>query len=233
MHRFASALATVALAFLFHVESAVGEPAVLIPITLTPTNVTLTHCESLSCPAPISITGVDRAEQHGAVAEIVDNYFQLQTGPEGISTAKAEFEFAIPNDVPLGSSVIINRTQSSPFGWTSSVGQAESPSIARVTSTLLNATQTVPLGVRDTDTVPGPAYPGDIVKYVVELTKSCVYGTICAGRPNQSVRLDFHLLTTGAAGASLACKADLTGDGVVNFADLAKMKSVFFKSCTP
>ena len=27
--------------------------------------------------------------------------------------------------------------------------------------------------------------------------------------------------------------ADLTGDGVVNFADLAKMKSVFFKTCAP
>ena len=31
----------------------------------------------------------------------------------------------------------------------------------------------------------------------------------------------------------LVCKADLTGDGVVNFADLAKMKSVFFQTCTP
>jgi len=29
------------------------------------------------------------------------------------------------------------------------------------------------------------------------------------------------------------CASDLTGDGVVNFADLAKMKSVFFKTCTP
>jgi len=27
--------------------------------------------------------------------------------------------------------------------------------------------------------------------------------------------------------------ADLDADGVVNFADLAKTKSVFFKSCTP
>ena len=33
--------------------------------------------------------------------------------------------------------------------------------------------------------------------------------------------------------ASEACASDLTGDGVVNFADLAKMKSVFFKICTP
>ena len=29
------------------------------------------------------------------------------------------------------------------------------------------------------------------------------------------------------------CASDITGDGVVNFADLAKMKSVFFKTCTP
>jgi type II secretory pathway pseudopilin PulG len=33
--------------------------------------------------------------------------------------------------------------------------------------------------------------------------------------------------------ASEACASDLTSDGVVNFADLAKMKSVFFKTCTP
>jgi prepilin-type N-terminal cleavage/methylation domain-containing protein len=33
--------------------------------------------------------------------------------------------------------------------------------------------------------------------------------------------------------ASEACASDLTGDGVVNFADLAKMKSVFFKACAP
>ena len=42
------------------------------------------------------------------------------------------------------------------------------------------------------------------------------------------------LLGSGAALAekSMACKADLTGDGVVNFADLAKMKSVFFQPAT-
>ena len=40
------------------------------------------------------------------------------------------------------------------------------------------------------------------------------------------------LLGSGAArAASNACKADLTADGVVNFADLAVLKSVFFKSC--
>ena len=33
--------------------------------------------------------------------------------------------------------------------------------------------------------------------------------------------------------ASEACASDLTGDGVVNFADLAKLKSVFFKACAP
>jgi hypothetical protein len=39
------------------------------------------------------------------------------------------------------------------------------------------------------------------------------------------------LLGSGAAIAqSNACKADLTADGVVNFGDLAKMKSVFFKT---
>jgi hypothetical protein len=32
---------------------------------------------------------------------------------------------------------------------------------------------------------------------------------------------------------SAACKPDLTGDGVVNFADLAKLKSVFFQRCQP
>jgi len=41
------------------------------------------------------------------------------------------------------------------------------------------------------------------------------------------------LLGSGAAlGQSYACKADLNGDGVVNFGDLAIMKSVFFQPCT-
>ena len=40
------------------------------------------------------------------------------------------------------------------------------------------------------------------------------------------------LLGSGAAlAASNACKADLTGDGVVNFGDLAVLKSVFFQTC--
>jgi len=40
------------------------------------------------------------------------------------------------------------------------------------------------------------------------------------------------LLGSGAAhAASNACKADLNGDLVVNFADLAVLKSVFFQSC--
>jgi hypothetical protein len=40
------------------------------------------------------------------------------------------------------------------------------------------------------------------------------------------------LLGSGPAFAeSAACKADLTGDGVVNFGDLAVLKSVFFQSC--
>ena len=40
------------------------------------------------------------------------------------------------------------------------------------------------------------------------------------------------LLGSGPAlAASTACKADLTADGVVNFADLAVLKSVFFQSC--
>ena len=40
------------------------------------------------------------------------------------------------------------------------------------------------------------------------------------------------LLGSGAALAeSNACKADLTADGVVNFGDLAVLKSVFFQSC--
>jgi hypothetical protein len=29
------------------------------------------------------------------------------------------------------------------------------------------------------------------------------------------------------------CASGITGDGVVNFADFAKMKSLFFKICTP
>ena len=121
MRPFASALTTAALAFVFHVEPAAGEPAVLIPITLTPTSVTLMStrtCSATSSSAScylIPITGVDRAEQHGAVVEVIDNYFQIQTGPEGIYFAQAEFEFAIPDSVPLGSAVLVHRTQSQPF----------------------------------------------------------------------------------------------------------------------
>jgi hypothetical protein len=33
--------------------------------------------------------------------------------------------------------------------------------------------------------------------------------------------------------ASLACRADLSQDGAVNFKDLALLKSVFFQSCQP
>ena len=33
--------------------------------------------------------------------------------------------------------------------------------------------------------------------------------------------------------ADPSCASDITGDGVVSFADLAKMKSVFLKTCTP
>jgi len=41
------------------------------------------------------------------------------------------------------------------------------------------------------------------------------------------------LVGSGAALAdSLACKADLTGNGVVNFGDLAVLKAVFFQTCT-
>lgn len=36
-----------------------------------------------------------------------------------------------------------------------------------------------------------------------------------------------------AAPPNLACRADLSGDGVVNFSDLALLRSVFFQSCVP
>ena len=32
---------------------------------------------------------------------------------------------------------------------------------------------------------------------------------------------------------NLACQADLSGDGMVNFKDLGLFKSVFFKKCEP
>ena len=44
--------------------------------------------------------------------------------------------------------------------------------------------------------------------------------------PEQS----FTDATRRATAASLGRKVDLTGDGVVNFVDLAKMKSVFFQA---
>jgi len=48
-----------------------------------------------------------------------------------------------------------------------------------------------------------------------------------------SVTMAMLLGSSAALAVNTACQADLNGDGVVNFGDLAIMKSDFFKACTP
>ena len=63
--------------------------------------------------------------------------------------------------------------------------------------------------------------------------------TSCISGPEPAEGYDctgtLEILTPRVIPSTLAttCASDLTGDGVVTFADLAKMKSVFFKTCTP
>ena len=50
---------------------------------------------------------------------------------------------------------------------------------------------------------------------------------------NCSIGLEIFTPTTSGAEASLACRADLNHDSVVNAQDLASLKSVFFQRCQP
>ena len=79
-------------------------------------------------------------------------------------------------------------------------------------------------------------FPGQVFgPLVFERIDPCGSATGPAGLPPRTCRVGYALSAAHAATptASLACRADLTGDGVVNFADLARLRSVFLQACTP
>jgi hypothetical protein len=70
---------------------------------------------------------------------------------------------------------------------------------------------------------------------VWEVKDPCGTGSDATALPPRSCKVGLELSTVQPSGAvaSLACRSDVTRDGVVNFADLAAMKSVFFQRCQP
>jgi len=67
------------------------------------------------------------------------------------------------------------------------------------------------------------------------LTDPCGTATGADGLPAHACKVGSELFEAhrATAVASLACRADLSQDGAVNFKDLALLKSVFFQSCQP
>ncbi len=63
----------------------------------------------------------------------------------------------------------------------------------------------------------------------------CGSATSPTGLPPRSCQVGFelHAVHPATSTASLACRADLDGSGVVNFLDLTQFKSVFFQRCEP
>lgn len=77
---------------------------------------------------------------------------------------------------------------------------------------------------------------GQVIGPVVfERVDPCGSSTGPAGLPPRTCRVGYALAAAHAATptAPLACRADLIGDGVVNFSDLARLRSVFLQACTP
>ena len=71
---------------------------------------------------------------------------------------------------------------------------------------------------------------GDTVEIVVETKATLGLGTTSFSGPVLSLR---SITAAPAQPPTLACQADLNGDGVVNAVDLSRLKSVFFQRCTP
>lgn len=63
----------------------------------------------------------------------------------------------------------------------------------------------------------------------------CGSATSPTGLPTRACEagLELHTVHAATPTASLACRADLDGSGVVNFVDLAQFKSVFLQRCEP
>ena len=62
---------------------------------------------------------------------------------------------------------------------------------------------------------------------------ACLTGPEPAGGYDCTGTLEIFTPRVIPSALATTCASDITGDGVVNFADLAKMKSVFFKTCAP
>lgn len=82
-------------------------------------------------------------------------------------------------------------------------------------------------------------FPASVTSVVLgtsfSLTDPCGTATGTDGLPAHACKVGFELFEAhrATAVASLACRADLSQDGAVNFKDLALLKSVFFQSCQP
>lgn len=78
-------------------------------------------------------------------------------------------------------------------------------------------------------------FASQVVGVQFQLVDPCGSVTSPTALPDRacSVGLALSAAHTATPTASLACRADLTEDGVVNFADLARLRSVFFQTCTP
>lgn len=224
-------LVAAGLALLLRVGQASAAPAVLVPIVATPTSVSLNV-------GGVVTTGVDRAAMQGTVVEVVGNRLEIRTGPTpGVFRAAVELEIHVPEDTALGSLLAIRRAQSAPFAWAfspgnygnvfGSSGMPAFPAVLTVSEGLLENTETLYFesGI---ETETRHAFPGDVLVVDVGFQSSGPFGS-----PNQFIRLDFLLATTPPISTSAACRADITGDGIVNFGDVAKLKSAMFQRCTP
>lgn len=189
-------------------------------------------------------TGVDRAAMQGTIVEVVGNRLEIQTGPTpGLFRATIELEIRIPADTPLGSLLAIRRMQSARFGWTArpeGFGDVFGPSpnlalpaVLVVTEGLLQNQETLFEGTIEPTigTETRHAFAGDTILVDVKFQTS--QHSPLFGQPNQFIRLDFLLATVPTAPISAACQADITGDGIVNFGDVAKLKSAMSQRCTP
>ena len=76
---------------------------------------------------------------------------------------------------------------------------------------------------------------GQIAFVAFERVDPCGSSTSAESLPQRSCQVGLELLSANASTptASLACRADFDSNGVVNFADLARFRSVFLQSCVP
>lgn len=84
-----------------------------------------------------------------------------------------------------------------------------------------------------TESIPGNSTAVRVKSRTEDRTNTCIAGPEPADGYDCTGTLEIFTPRVIPSALATTCASDLTGDGVVNFADLAKMKSVFFKTCTP